>query len=349
MYNLLSDNNKIMLEDNTNLLELFKSGNWFYLTGTSFINNGSQIEYNSGSDSYIIATNKIGPAYHYTYKSTNFSTWTQGNNMVWPDANNAGAKSHYSNDSLMLFGYEGNENGHISYSTNFTTFITGYTWTGGTHATGINDFMYDGTNYYAVGYDYNVGKIAKSSNGINWTTILTTGYSFMSCCYANNLYVAHNIGYVSSPSFKENVFFTSTDGTNWTRRTTFSVSSITGFTTYDANNLYYGNGYYATSNNTDIMYSSNGISWSIYNIKNKLNLSISPIDSKMIFCPIDNKWYIALIDGSKTYIYICNNISNWSWTYETETDGYIDSIDVSPDKLLLINHGSASVIYYKKW
>jgi hypothetical protein len=132
----------------------------------------------------------------------------------------------------------------------------GATWNYETVTPGVwRSVTYGNGKFVVVG---NGGRIAYSTDAINWTTILVnSNYFFLNVIYAYNKFIAiRSIGF-DSPTGQGDIVFTSQDGENWTPHT--------------ADNLYwgrlaFGNGLLIAtgsdaSNNGIYMISNDGVNW----------------------------------------------------------------------------------------
>lgn len=116
--------------------------------------------------------------------------------------------------------------------------------------TSCNDIIFSNNKFIAIGEN---GKIASSTDGINWTLVSSTSTILRSIIYANSLYVV--VG-------GDKACFTSTDGVTWVDRSGNLTNSSGGYL-FD---LTYGNGKFVAvgslgSGGAKIVYSTDGITW----------------------------------------------------------------------------------------
>lgn len=130
--------------------------------------------------------------------------------------------------------------------------------------TTCRDIIFANNKFTAIGEN---GKIANSTDGVNWTVVATTSSYLRSIIFANSLYVI--VG-------GSNSCYTSTDGITWTNRSS-SIFNGSGGYLFDVT---YGNGkFVAVGSNGDgsarIVYSTDGITWTNVNdISNILTTTI---------------------------------------------------------------------------
>ncbi|MCP5045780.1 MAG: hypothetical protein GY940_01310 [bacterium] len=147
------------------------------------------------------------------------------------------------------------------------TSSNGSSWTNRSSGTTRNIYAitYGGGQYVAVGYH---GIILTSSNGSSWTErnpYTANGLSFTSVAYnGTNLYVAAG---VSDPKNGINSrLVTSPDGITWTERSSGTSAEFRG--------MCYGNGkFVAAGSSGNIMYSSDGINWTVNGVTGVNNYS----------------------------------------------------------------------------
>ncbi len=123
------------------------------------------------------------------------------------------------------------------------TSTDGITWTAGNSTqSGINNVAYGANMFVAVGWD---GFIISSPDGTNWTQRSATGDEWRDVIFANGQFLA--IGAPPSGNVA-----TSNDGITWT----IQAGSGTPYT-----KLAYGESLYVGTANSNMAYSSNGITW----------------------------------------------------------------------------------------
>ena len=165
-----------------------------------------------------------------------------------------------------------NESGEFIISSNTNPIFIG-SWDNGTSVTPETSWTsktIDSTGHYFKDCCYgngvyliachNTNFVLYSTDGITWTqkTISSTSRNWYACCYGNSKYIL----FTNSGS---NYSAYSTDGINWTEKSnSFSNISSGSFITGA-----YGNGKYVfITNQPEIIYSSDGITWSAADLTN---------------------------------------------------------------------------------
>lgn len=194
----------------------------------------------------------------YCITSTDATTWTSRST---PLPNDGVLKGVVYGDKFVVVGSDKDAN-----SATIATSTDGITWTERTSAAGwtnLRSVTYDSTvgRYVAVGTNHLNDNVAQySTNGITWTnsaSVQAGDVSLASVASNNGTYVAV-FGSASAN------FWTSTDGSTWTNRTTYNSDNVRQYKpAYFDSKWWFGRDYTASGGGTILVNTTNFTTWTV--------------------------------------------------------------------------------------